>query len=317
MTSFRWLVALLCLSSVAQAQQLSLFTQYRENATLINPAAMENDFLAWGQNLTFGANYRSQWSDIANGPRTQSVRASYIHDESSGASLMGGGYLLSDQTGPTGFTGLYGRLGVVISGDPEYSGLAVALSAGIVQYRIDADEIKLRDQDDVLGNSNQTELFPDVGVGLYFYNMLGGALDGDMFYAGFSVPQVAGLDLTFQEENGDYSIQRLRHFYGMAGLYKFFRNDGFLHPSVWIKYVEGAPINADFNLMYQTPAALWVGTGISTAGNFHFEAGFNLGENVGLYNNIRIGYGYDYSFSTFGPAVGNTHELQVSFSFDR
>ena len=277
---------------------------------------MEADFLAWGQNLTFGANYRSQWSQITGGPNTQSLRMSYVQ-KGGGASLMAGGYLLNDQTGPTGYTGLYGRIGAVISGDPEYSGLAVALSAGVVQFRVDADEIVLRDQGDIVGMSSQTEIFPDVGVGVYFYNMLSGGMDGDMFYAGVSVPQVAGLDLTFKDENGEYSIQRVQHFYGMLGLYHFFRNDGYLHPSLWIKYVNGAPLNADFNLIYQTPASIWIGAGASTAGNFHFEAGFNLGENIGLYNNVKIGYGYDYSFSTFGPSVGDTHELQVSFSFDR
>ena len=102
-----------------------------------------------------------------------------------------------------------------------------------------------------------------------------------------------------------------------SGVGMFFRNDGFLEPSLWIKYVDGAPINADLNLRYQTPNSIWIGTGISSAGNFHFEAGFNLGENVGLYNNVKIGYSYDYSFSSFGPSVGNTHELQVSYSFDR
>ncbi|MEZ4987288.1 MAG: type IX secretion system membrane protein PorP/SprF [Saprospiraceae bacterium] len=104
--------------------------QYRENATIINPAAMESDFLAYGQPITVGGNYRSQWSDISGNPRTQSLRFSFVGDNS-GASLLAGGYILNDQTAPTGFTGIYGRLGAVISGDPEYSGLVVALSGGL------------------------------------------------------------------------------------------------------------------------------------------------------------------------------------------
>lgn len=319
MTLFRLTALGFCLFftiSSSQAQQLSLFTQYRENATIINPAAMESDFLAYGQRLTLGANYRSQWSDIEGNPTTQSIRFSFMGDNR-GASLFGGGYLMNDQTGPTGFTGLYGRFGAVISGDPEYSGLAIALSGGIVQYRVDADEIALRDPNDVLAISSQTELFPDVGAGIYFYQTLSGALDGDMFYAGVSVPQVAGLNLAFKTEDGEFDIQRVQHFYGTVGLYKFFREDSFLESSLWVKYVDGAPLNADLNLRYQTPTSIWIGTGMSTGGNFHFEAGFNLGDNVGLYNNFKIGYGYDYSFSSFGPSVGNTHELQVSYSFDR
>ncbi len=319
MKRFRHLALGMCLFfllGTLNAQQLSLFTQYRENATIINPAAMESDFLAFGQNMTLGANYRSQWNGISGNPRTQAVRFSFMGD-GSGASLLAGGYLMNDQTGPTGFTGVYARVGAVISGDPEYSGIAVALSGGMVQYRVNSDEFNLRDPNDVLGMNSQTEIFPDVGAGIYFYQMLSGAMDGDMFYAGVSVPQVAGIDLTFKNDDGEFAVQRIQHFYGMVGLYHFFRNDGFLEPSLWVKYVDGAPINADLNLRYQTPNALWIGTGISSAGNFHFEAGFNLGENVGLYNNIKIGYGYDYSFSSFGPTVGDTHELQISYSFDR
>lgn len=311
MTTYRWLVLCLCLTSVVHAQQLSLFTQYRENATIINPAAMESDFLAYGQRMTIGASYRSQWNDISGHPTTQALRFSFVGDKS-GASLIGGGYIMNDQTGPTGFTGAYGRLGVVISGDPEYSGLVVALSAGIVQFRVDADELNLRDPD-ILGSTNRTELFPDIGAGLYFYQMT--KSDG-MLYAGLSVPQVAGIDLVFKNDFGEFDIQRVQHYYGTFGYYHFFRNDGFIEPSVWFKYVDGAPINADFNFRYQTSSSIWLGAGVSTGGNFHFETGFNLGENMGLYNNLKIGYGYDYSYSTFGPGAGDTHEIQISYSFD-
>jgi type IX secretion system PorP/SprF family membrane protein len=316
MKIIQWLAIFLLWASFSQAQQLSLFTQYRENATLINPAAMESDFLSFGQNMTVGANYRSQWTGISGAPTTQTLRFSYLNSDTRGAAFMGGGYLLNDQTGPTGFTGLYARIGAVISGDPAYSGLALALSGGLVQYRIDADAIRLRDPNDILGTQSQSQLFPDVGVGVYYYQVLDNRSE-DMFYAGISVPQVIGLDLTFQDDNGEFFVQRVQHFYGMLGLYKFFRDDSFLQPSLWVKYVNGAPLNADFNLRYQTATAIWMGTGVSTAGNFHFEAGFNLGENVGLYNNIKIGYGYDYSFSSFGPSAGNTHELQVAYSFER
>lgn len=319
MNGLRLLGLLLCLiTSTLGAQQLSLFTQYRENATLINPAAMESDFLAFGYNMSLGINYRKQWAGLSGSPETQSLRFSYINKDWSGATLTTGGYLLNDVTGPTGMTGAYGRIGAVISGDPEFSGLSVALSAGLVQYRVMGEEIDLREEGDPLGQMNQSQLHPDVGLGVYYYQMLqGGALDGDMVYVGASIPQVLGLDLTYTDENGDFSIQRTRHFYGMLGLYKFFRDDNFLEPSLWVKYVDGAPINADFNLRYQSPSALWIGSGISTAGNFHFEAGLNLGDNVGLDNILKLGYGYDYSFSSFGPGVGHTHELQVSFSFDR
>lgn len=298
------------------AQQLSLFTQYRESATIINPAAMESDFLAFGQNLSAGVSYRSQWAGFTGGPQTQTLRLSYVDKGGSGVSLLTGGYLINDVTGPTGFTGLYGRIGGVVSADPEYSGFSVAITGGIVQYRVDADKIRLRDPNDVVGMQSQAQLFPDVGVGLYYYQGLS-SRSNDYFYAGFSVPQVIGLNLTFQNEAGEFSTKRVQHFYGMLGIYKFFENESFLEPSMWIKYAPNAPVNADFNLRYQLPTSLWLGAGISTAKNFHLDFGFVLGDNVGFDNIIKLGYGFDYSFSDFGPFAGNTHELNLTFSFDR
>ena len=310
------LIFVLTTTSLLQAQQLSLFTQYRENATIINPAAIESDFFAFGQNLTFGVSYRSQWTGISNNPTTQTLRGSYIHKNGSGVAIQAGGYLLNDQTGPTGFTGLYGRIGGVVSSDPEYNGLSIALSGGLVQYRLDADKLVLRDPNDISAMGSQTQLFPDVGLGIYFYQSVG-SYGTNYFYVGASVPQIIGLDLTFQDENGDFFVTRVQHMYGMLGLYKFFDNDSFLEPSMWVKYVPGATPNVDFNIRYQLPSVLWVGTGISTAGTFHFETGFLLGDPNYSNNAIRLGYGFDYSFTPFGPYVGSTHEINLSFSIDR
>lgn len=102
----------------------------------------------------------------------------------------------------------------------------------------------------------------------------------------------------------------------MVGLYYFFCNDGFFEFFLWIKYVDGVLINVDLNLCYQISNSIWIGIGIFFVGNFYFEVGFNLGENVGFYNNVKIGYSYDYFFSFFGLSVGNMYELQVFYFFD-
>ncbi len=305
-------VLLLLTTKTLKAQQLSLFTQYRENISVINPAAMESDFLAFGQNLTIGASYRAQWAGLENAPRTQTVRFSYFNSDASGVALMAGAHLMNDQTGPTGFTGFYGRIAGVLSSDPEYGGFVVGLSAGAVQYRVNASELFVRDAGDVVGTQDQSQIFPDVGVGVYYYQTIG---DGNYFYSGLSVPQVAGLDLTFKNDAGEFLTKRVRHFYGLLGLYKFFDNDSFIEPSLWVKYAPNAPVNVDVNIRYQTPGSLWIGTGVSSAKNFHIETGVLLGD--GVDNTFRIGYGFDYSFTSFGPSAGTTHELNVSFSLDR
>ncbi len=315
------LIAILCLVGTANglfAQQLSLFTQYRENATIINPAAVESDFLVFGNNLTFGASYRQQWVGLEGAPTTQVVRGSYIASGMSGVALMAGGHIINDVTGPTGFTGFYGRIAGILSGDPEYGGLVVGLSAGYVQYRVNGSELVFRDGVDNIGGVDQSQMYPDLGVGLYYYQAVGGGrYSSDFIYGGLSVPQLFGLDLTFQNDAGEFITTRVQHIYATAGYIKTFDNESFIEPSIWVKSVENADINVDVNLRYQLPSTLWIGAGYSTAQTIHLETGLVLNENVGLDNMIRIGYGYDYSFTSFGPTAGNTHEINVTFSFDR
>ncbi len=308
------LVALLLFCHALSAQQIPLFTQYRQNLGLINPAAINGDFHTSEQNLSFGASYRTQWVGFDAHPVTQTIRGEYVA-ETGGVGLMFGGYLVNDQTGPTGFTGAYGRIAGIISDDMEYGGLSIGLTAGVVQYRVNSSELFVRDPGDVLSMEDQSKIFPDVGLGVYFYKTLeGGLLADDLFYSGISIPQVFGLNLDFKDENGDFATQRIQHFYGLLGLYHYFDNDGYIEPSVWVKYAPNAPVSVDFNIRYQFPSNMWLGTGLSTAGTFHLETGFNLGDNLGWDNTFKVGYGFDYSYNTFGPSVGSSHEINLAFS---
>ncbi len=308
---------LLSTASRVSAQQLSLFTQYRENQTIINPAAVGSNFLAYQQNLSFGISHRVQWQDFEGAPKTSVLRGEYLYPTGGAVSLLSGGYIINDQTGPTGFTGVYGRVGGLLSDDPYFGGISVGLSFGAVQYRVNSSEIRLRQGGDILDGQDVNQINPDVGLGVFAYTLLdGGIFNDDYLYGGISIPQVLGLDLAFQNDNGEFTTQRLQHYYMTVGLYKFFKEDGFLEPSVWIKYVPNTPVNVDINLRYQMAQNFWLGLGGSTARTMHIEGGFLLGENLGFDNTIRIGYGYDYSFSSFGPYTGGAHEISVSYSID-
>lgn len=308
----------MCIAGQAFSQQLSLFSQYRENQTIINPASPGSSYLAYGQNLTFGTSYRVQWAGFEGAPTTANLRGDFLYTGGSPVSIMGGGYLINDQTGPTGFTGLYGRIGGVLSDDPYYGGVAVGLSFGMVQYRVNSSEIRLRQSNDIITGEDQNKLFPDVGLGVFAYRKLdGNSFDGDYVYGGISVPQVMGLDLRFEDNDGKFYTTRVQHVYGMLGFIKFLRDDGFLEPSVWLKSARNVPVNLDFNLRYQMAQNFWIGAGGATSKAAHIECGFLLGENLGFDNTIRIGYGYDYSFSSFGPYTGGSHEINISYALER
>ena len=77
------------------------------------------------------------------------------------------------------------------------------------------------------------------------------------------------------------------------------------------------PVNVDFILRYQMAQNFWIGAGGATSKTMHIELGFILGENLGFDNTLRIGYGYDYSFSAFGPYTGGSHEINISYALER
>jgi type IX secretion system PorP/SprF family membrane protein len=300
------------------SQQLPLFTQYRSNQGLINPAAFNSDYFSDEHNFSFGGSYRNQWTGFEGNPRTQNIWGEYFQQKRGGFNLLTGGYLLNDQTGPTGFTGVYGRIGGIFSSDPRFSGISVALNLGAVQYRIDGNDLRFRDEGDVVGMENRAQWYPDAGLGVFAYTALnGGFFDDDYLYGGISIPQVMGLDLTFENPDGTFYTKRVQHIYAQAGLYHYFSDESFLETSTWVKYAINSPVNVDLNVRYQMQSNFWGGAGLSSSGTIHLEAGFILGANAGFDNNLKIGYGFDHYLTTFGPFTGPSHELNLTFSIEK
>lgn len=320
MTKSTLVLAFVCAVYFLQAQQLPLFTQYRENLGIINPAAPNTNFLIQQKTTAVGASYRKQWLGVDNAPETQLLRYEHIEAYNGKSfSPLYGAYLMRDITGPLGMTGLYGKFGAALTGDAEEGGLSAALSAGLVAYHLDVSKVKVVDEGDVVASGRSTKLFPDVGLGVYFWKKLSGRgfFDEDMITAGLSAPQVLGLNLKFKsDDNTAYTTRRIQHFYGQfSWLHSIEDNETFIEPSLWVKYVPNAPLNVDINVRYQMVPAFWIGLGSSTGGNFHAEAGVNLGENAGLNGLLKLGYGFDYSYTRIGPFAGSTHEINLTYAF--
>lgn len=295
------------------AQQLPIFTQYRQHYGIINPAAINSDYFLYEYNLSISTSYRKQWTSLEGAPTTQSIQLEYIQETKGAVGLILGGHLINDQTGPIGTTGVYGRLGGILSNDPAYGGLSFGLTAGVLQHRIGLQDERAKDSGDFLTNINETKFIPDVGAGIFYYQRIG---NYDNFYVGASIPQIFGLALNISNEFGEYQIQRLQHFYGVLGFYKFLNEEAFLEPSIWVKYVSNAPVGLDFNLRYQLSKEFWLGIGISTSKNLHLETGVVIGENLGWDKNLKIGYGFDSGFNQFGARFGNTHEFNLTIMLD-
>lgn len=300
------------------AQQLPLFTQYREHGSALNPALVSSDYMAFELQGSIGLSYRSQWTGLTTTPRTGIVQGHYLFDDFSGVNFMVGGHLLTDRTGPISTNGAYARVAGVISPDPRYGGLSIGLAVGAAQFGVAFDQLRLRDADDLVLTQDLNQVYPDVSIGIFYYQMIDNnrRRNNDFFYVGASAPQIIGNNVTFTDEvDGSFSVKKDMHIYGQAGLIKYFWDDSFIEPSVWVKYVENAPINVDFNVRYQFALGIWTGAGVSTAKAAHLEAGVLLGDNIGYERNLKIGYGFDYFFTDIGAAFGATHEVNIGYFF--
>ena len=305
------LIVLICAFSTLYAQQTPIFTQYRSNYTIINPAMLSPNYLLQEQNLDFGVSVRAQWTNLDDNPRTQLAQGTFFY-ENSGVSILSGGFIIRDRVGPTSTTGVYGKIGGLLSDDPYWGGIGVGISVGIQQFKIDASDLVLRQEGDILGQQDQSTITPDVGFGFYYYKRFEkGWIEDDLVYAGISIPQVLGLNVAFAEGDSDFDINRTQHFNLIAGYYKFLDNGRFIEPSIWLRYVANAPVNVDFNFRYHVNQSIYFGFGGSSARTFHFETGFVIGQQ------LRIGYGFDFPFNTIGPIGRSTHEINLNFALER
>jgi type IX secretion system PorP/SprF family membrane protein len=299
------LIAVFC---PVKAQQLPIFTQYREYASFINPAAISSDFFTLQHRFSASASYRLQWEALEGSPQTQLLQANTLIEGGQSNALLLGGTLLHDQTGPISALGAYGRVGGLIAGNVEDGGVSLGLSLGVLQYRLDVSKIRLRDNNDVLPFENQSKIIPDIGAGVFVYRKI----DNDnLYYGGLSVPQLASLNWQIANKIG---YKQVPHAFANVGWYHFFEEGRFIETSSFLKYSLYAPANADLNFRYQMMSNFWIGMGANSAKKIHFETGFILGERKDADYRVKIGYGFDYSFSPYAGYLGAAHEFNISFS---
>lgn len=312
----------LFISTWLDAQQVPLFTQYRENQSLINPASIHADNIGYSfrPNSSAGLSYRYQWVDLKSGPRTMIARYEHIMED---LSMLTGLTLIRDATGPTSTTGAYLRYAYQVEFS-RYSLLSIGFSSGILQSSLNGNKGVTRDAGDAKSISEFNAIYFEFNPGVFYKSTLG---NEDDFYIGLSFPQL--FSTKFIKIDNESYIKKEPHVFAQVGLYKYL-GDGFgslngamfLEPSLWFKYVVYALPQLDMNIRFQMAELFWIGTGYSIAvsdqfygNNLHMEFGVTL--NTVDDRVFKIGYGFDKSITTFGPRFGSTHEINLTYSWLR
>jgi len=289
------LVILLMVMSVTTmfAQQLPHFSQYYLNDFLINPA------VAGTKNYFEGiSTHRSQWAGITDAPRTYTLS---VNGPTKNLKMGLGGYLFTDIVGPTRRTGFNLSYAYHLKLNDKLK-LSLGLSAGLLQFKIDASKITLRDPDDaILTDGVQSDLVPDAGFGMYLYHK--------KYYVGFSAPQLLNSKVKFFDE-GENPVGTLPPHFFLTGGYNFQLNDDFvLAPSVFVKYVTPAPVQFEGTLRLIYQEKLWLSGTYRDKDAITFSLGYIIN------NSFTLAYAYDLTTTNLKNYNSGTHELMVGIRF--
>jgi type IX secretion system PorP/SprF family membrane protein len=268
-------------------QQDAMYSQYMFNMLSVNPAyAGSRDVVS----LT--ALKRWQWTGIEGAPRTTSFTADMpVWDERIGLGISA----VNDQVGITKTNSLFTSYAYRIQ-FLNGSTLAFGLQGGFTNLRANLVELNTTTKGDQVFRQNVNEWLPNFGAGVYYST--------DKFYLGVSTPHLINNTLV----DGTESIQK-QHFFLMGGYVFHASPEVALKPSFLIKYVDGAPVQADVNIN------AWFHDRVAIGGSYRTGDAVVALLEFQINKQLRFGYAYDITLTRLGNQTSGTHEVMIRYEF--
>lgn len=312
------LIILVCLSVVAPAQQVPMYSQYVMNGFLINPSFAGRDGYT-SVNLTV----REQWVGIAGAPgtfaasfQTRLLRNSYISKSTAvkknivmptRSGRVGlGGYVFNDENGAmrrTGFQVAYayhiplGQTG----GFPN--DLAFGLSFSAYQFAVNTTGMII-DRDDPLLNSYDRRVFiPDFNFGASFTTA--------RYYAGIAMTNLFRGSLLLAPDTASNSRSELGYFYLTGGMKIPLAVDWTIEPSGYLRASDMLfkSIQMDLSARVFYKENYWAGLSFRTANAIIAMAGLR-------YDRFYFAYSSDFALTDIRKAnTLGTHEITLAVKF--
>jgi type IX secretion system PorP/SprF family membrane protein len=286
-----FLVVTLLFSLTLSAQQESLFTTYRYNMNLTNPAyAGEN------HETVFSSTFRNQWTAIKDAPQTQALSFGTPLTKNVGIGFS----MIYDKT----FIEKQTMVGLDVSYKIQVSGLTdlyLGIKAGGTSYNVNTSGLETYNiqSDPALFTINQFN--PNIGIGALLKN--------DNFFISLSVPRLLNTERA-KNVNGYASLATDRPNYYLSGGYNF-NFETFtplvLKPSIMLRYVNGAPISLDFNTVLEITNIFEIG------GTYRIDKAFAGIAGVKINKLLKFGYAYEINFNNELAKARNTNEFFIQF----
>ena len=284
------------MSVVGYCQQDILVSQYMFNHLLLNPAyAGSKDY------MMATLLYRKQWVDFKGAPTTQ---VASLHAPI-GLTNFGWGALVShDKIGVTDRTDVYANAAYHLPvGNKLKLSMGIRAGGGFYSYK-NSDLIYWDANDPAFAGDRTSAFLPNIGAGVYLY--------GNKFYAGLSVPTIISYDPTKSlsiNSNGTVVPRQVRHYFATTGVALELSPNVVFKPSVLVKYVQNAPVEADFNASVLLSQILWIGASYRTNDSFVALLEFQLTKQ------LRFGYSYDFTTTDVKNYSNGSHEIMLGYDF--
>lgn len=306
------ILILYLIGTLAFSQQLPLYSQYLYNKFLINPAVAGSDGYT-SVNLTA----REQWVGYSGAPRTFSfswqtrmLKRSFILKQTrvkrevfrpkSDGKVGFGGYIFSDKNGliqRNGFQASY-AYHMWIQNSTQ---LSMGLSLTGYLYKINEKEINFEDPNEPwLNNNLRRGMFvPDATFGVYLLNA--------RYSFGFSADQL--FEASAKIGNSAYKNFKMSRQYYIFGSYDFMKgNNQIIQPAFLLMMSEQLKPQVDIGVTYIYDKGFWAGLAYRTSGA--------LIANLGVqYQNIFIGYAFDFTLQEIQRITYGTHEITFALKF--
>ena len=293
----------------ANAQQLPVFSQYKQNAFLYNPAVASVD----GQTL-FTFISRKNWMGFKGAPGL--VALGFQHRFSGepmnvSSGLLGnkrinldqkgrvgiGGFVFSDKNGPVSRNGVQMAYSYYIPMGESTVSFGMA-AMGFVN-NANKDEIKFLNNNEPAIGSMEPSVSYDMAIGA-FYSM------SNKIFAGISCMQILKtFDLSYKNE---YFNEYLRHFYIIGGYRHALNDELAIEPSLYMK-VNNNNFQTDINTRLYFKSVYWAGLSYRTNNDLVLMGGANLGD-------FYVGYSFDYGFGEIIKTSFGSHEINFGYAIN-
>ncbi len=320
----------------ASGQQLPIYTQYKLNAHVINPS-IAGAFGYTNVNLTA----RNQWLGFQGSPNTYTLSGEWRmlkRGQGVGSGILGMRRLQKSRGGNVGLSavvfrdinGAVSRTGA--KGSYAYhiqmrqSQLSLGVAASVFQFKVDKDKLIWEDAGSeplLTGGFREAIVAPDASIGAFYL--------ARFFYFGIAGEQLFQTVLKIGSQAlNDYKL--LRHYNINTGYRIRITKDYDIEPSILMKVTEpdvkknrgdlqtlgessvlmakfkGLRQQSDIHLKLYYKDDYWGGISYRTNGDLIIMGGVR-------YNNMYIGYSFDYTLSRIMSYSYGSHEISLGMRF--